>query len=232
MRQQLLIERAPIGADAHRLVVADRGFDDGAELLVLLFLEADIAGIDAIFVERLGAGRMVGEKLVADVVKVADDRHVDFHLEKPFLDVRHGGRGLVAVDGDAHDLRAGARQRRHLRRRRLDIGGVGIGHRLHHNGRAAADGHVADLHGNGLMPCGGTGKFHHEQGPYGSQEPDMSRADASAKCEKGPAAPDIASPSAVDEEARTQISMRLNASGRSTTAKCRIWGLFIPELRL
>ena len=29
MRQQFLVERAPIGADAHRLVVADRGLDDG-----------------------------------------------------------------------------------------------------------------------------------------------------------------------------------------------------------
>ena len=57
MRQQFLIERTPIGADAHRLVVTDRGLDDGAELPVLLFLEADIAGIDTIFVERLGTGR-------------------------------------------------------------------------------------------------------------------------------------------------------------------------------
>ena len=163
MRQQFLVERAPIGADAHRLVVADRGFDDGAELPVFLFLEADIAGIDAIFVERLGAGRMIGKKLVADIVEVADDRHVDIHFEQPLLDMRHGGRGLVAVDRDAHDLRAGARQRRHLLRRPLDIGGVGIGHRLHHNGCAAADGHIADLHGNGLMPFGGAGKFHHGQ---------------------------------------------------------------------
>ena len=118
--EQFLIERTPIGADAHRLVVLDRDLDDGAELAVPLFLEADIAGIDAVFVERLGAGRMIGEQLVADIVEVADDRHVDAHLEQPLLDVRHGGRGLVAVDGDAHDFGTGARQRRHLpgRRRR------------------------------------------------------------------------------------------------------------------
>ena len=35
-------------ADAHRLVVADRRFDDLGELPVLLFLEADIARIDAV----------------------------------------------------------------------------------------------------------------------------------------------------------------------------------------
>ena len=161
MREQFLVERAPIGADAHRLVVPDRGLDDGAELPVLLFLEADIAGIDAVFVERLGAGRMIGEELVADIVEVADDRHVDVHLREPLLDVRHGGRGLVAVDGDAHDLGTGARQRRHLLRRRLDVGRVGIGHRLHHDGRAAADGDVADLDGDGFVPLGGSGKFHH-----------------------------------------------------------------------
>jgi hypothetical protein len=136
--------------------VADRGLDDGAELTVLFLLEADIAGIDAILVERLGAGRMVGKQLVADIVEVADDRHVDLHLEQPLLDVRHGRRRFVAVDGDADHLRAGARQRRDLLRGPFDVGGVGIGHRLHHDGRVAADGHVADLHGDGAMPCGGT----------------------------------------------------------------------------
>ena len=56
-REQFLIERAPIDADAHRLVVLDRHLDDLRELRIALVLEADIAGIDAVFVERLGAGR-------------------------------------------------------------------------------------------------------------------------------------------------------------------------------
>ena len=60
---------------------------------------------------------MIGQQLVADVMEVADDRHVDADLEQPLLDLRHGGGGLVAVDRDAHDLGAGARQRRHLARR-------------------------------------------------------------------------------------------------------------------
>ena len=79
MRQQFLVERAPVGADAHRLAVLDRGLDDGAELAILFLLEADIAGIDAVLVERLGAGRMVGQELVADIVEVADDGHADAH---------------------------------------------------------------------------------------------------------------------------------------------------------
>ena len=77
MGQQLLVERAPVDADPDRLAVADGGLDDGAELAVLLLLEADIAGIDPVLVERLGAGRMIGEELVADIVEVADERHID-----------------------------------------------------------------------------------------------------------------------------------------------------------
>ena len=148
MRQQFLIERAPIGADAHRLVVADRGLDDGAELPVLLVLEADIAGIDAVLVERLGAGRMLGQQLVADVMEVADQRHAHVHLGEPVADMRNRGRGLVAVDGDAHEFRAGAGERRDLPCGSLHIGGVGIGHRLHDDRGAAADRDAADIDGN------------------------------------------------------------------------------------
>ena len=121
------------------------------ELRIALVLEADIAGIDAVFVERLGAGRVIGQQLVADVVEIADDRHVDAHLAEPVLDVRHGGRRLVAVDGDAHQLGAGARQRRHLAGGALHVGGVGIGHRLHDDRGAAADHDAADIHPDRFM---------------------------------------------------------------------------------
>src|ERR1700679_2277770 len=104
MSEQLLVERAPIGADTYRFVVADRGLDNGAELPVLLFLEADIVGIDAIFVERFGTRWMVSQKLVADGMKVADDRHVDIHFQQPVLDVRYCGCRLVAIDGDANEF--------------------------------------------------------------------------------------------------------------------------------
>ena len=145
VRQQFLIERAPVGADPHRLVVLDRHLDDGGELLVLLVLEADIAGVDAVLVERLGAAGMIGQQLVADVMEVADDRHFAADLEQPLLDLRHGGGGLVAVHGDADDLGAGGGQRRHLADGAVDIGGVGVGHRLHHHRGVAAHRDVADL---------------------------------------------------------------------------------------
>src|SRR5262249_34318043 len=118
--QQLLVERAPIGADAHRLAVLDRGLDDGAELPVLLILEAGIAGTDAIFGEGFGAGGIFGQDLVADIVKAADDRYADAYFVEPLLDARHRGRRLVAVHGHAHDLGTRGRQRRPLPRRLLD----------------------------------------------------------------------------------------------------------------
>ena len=70
--EQFLVERTPVGADADRLVVLVRDLDDVGELRVALVLEADIAGIDAVLVERLGAGRIFGEQLVTDVMEVAD----------------------------------------------------------------------------------------------------------------------------------------------------------------
>jgi hypothetical protein len=110
--------------------VADRHFDDVGELPVALFAEADIARIDAVFGERLGAGRMIGEQLVADIMEVADQRHEEAEPLQPFADLRNGGGALVAVDGDADDLGAGAMQRRDLGDRGIHIGRVGVGHGL------------------------------------------------------------------------------------------------------
>ena len=141
MGQKLLVERSPIGADAHRLAVADGDLDDLAELEIALILEADVAGIDAVLVERLGAGRMIGEKLVADVVEIADQRRRHAHRHEPVADMRDGGRGLVAVDGNANQFGARAGERGDLARGRLDVGGVGVGHRLDDDRRAAADDH-------------------------------------------------------------------------------------------
>ena len=104
---------------------------------------------------------MIGQEFVADIVEVADDRHVDVHFKEPVFDVRYRRRGFIAIDGDPHQFRAGPRQRRDLSRRRFHVGGVGIGHRLHHDRCAPADGYIADPYGNGAVPCGGTGKLHH-----------------------------------------------------------------------
>ena len=121
-REQILVEASPIHSDAHRLAVPRGDLDDLGELLVALLLEADIAGIDAIFGESFGAGRILGEQRVAVIVEVADERRVDAQDIEPLADMRHGGSGLGAIDGDAHELGARAGERRDLLRRRLDVG--------------------------------------------------------------------------------------------------------------
>ena len=53
--------------------------------------------------------------------------------------MRHRSRRFVAIHGDSNEFGTGARKRRDLSHRRLDIGGVGVGHRLYDDRRAAAD---------------------------------------------------------------------------------------------
>ena len=68
------------------------------ELAVVLVALADVAGVDAVLGQRLGAGRIVGQQAVAVVVEVADQRHVDAHAVELLADVRHRRRRLGRVD--------------------------------------------------------------------------------------------------------------------------------------
>ena len=83
---------------------------------------------------------MIGEQLVADIVEVADQRRLDPSRAQAVADVGHGRGGLLAIDREAHQFRACPRQRRDLARGRLDVGGVGVGHRLDDDRRAPANG--------------------------------------------------------------------------------------------
>jgi hypothetical protein len=74
--QQGLIERSPVHADPNRLSVLQRDLDDRAEVLVGA-LAAHVTGIDAVLREGLGAGGVLGEKQVAVVVKIPNDRDRD-----------------------------------------------------------------------------------------------------------------------------------------------------------
>ena len=141
---QPLVERAAVDPDAHRLALLDGDPADGRELLVALAPEADVAGVDPVLVERGRAGGVAGEQQVAVVVEVADQRHVAAGVEQAPPDLGHRGGGCVQVDGDAHQLGAGARQLQALARGRHGVGRVGVGHRLHHHRRAAADDDLAD----------------------------------------------------------------------------------------
>ena len=130
------------------LAYSQRHLDDRRELPVALVLEADVAGIDAILGERLGAGRMVGEQRVAVVVEVADQRHVDAHRQQ---------RSRICGTASAASSRSTvmrtssepARARSATARRPFDIGRIGVGHRLHDDRGVAADGHAADVDRDG-----------------------------------------------------------------------------------
>src|SRR5690606_39707227 len=69
----------------------------------------------------LGAGGILRQQLVADVVEIADDGHRDADAGQPVANAGNGLGGLVAVDGDTDQLGAGTRQRRHLPRGRLHV---------------------------------------------------------------------------------------------------------------
>ena len=67
----------------------------------------------------------------------------------------NGRRRLLVVDRHPHQLAAGPRQRRHLPHRAGDVGRVGVGHRLHHDRVARADGDTTDARGDGRATDGG-----------------------------------------------------------------------------
>ena len=77
-------------------------------------------------------------------MKVADQRHIAAERIQFFPDQRHRARGFLGVDGQPNQFGTGLPQRMHLGHRAGDIGGIGIGHRLHHDRRTAAHGNVAD----------------------------------------------------------------------------------------
>ena len=142
--QELLVERAPVDADPDRLVVVDRDLDDRLEVLVVA-LGADVARVDPVLGERRGHLRVLDQQLVAVVVEVADDRHVDAEPADLAHHLRDGRRGLLGVDGDPDELGAGVGEPGDLDRGRVGVGGVRVRHRLDDDRMGAADEHAADV---------------------------------------------------------------------------------------
>jgi hypothetical protein len=83
--QQRLVERSPIHADAHRLLILHRNFDHGAEVVVVLAANADVAGINAVFGQPFGALGIFDEQLMPVVMEVADDGDANALASSPSL---------------------------------------------------------------------------------------------------------------------------------------------------
>ncbi|MCG3775837.1 MAG: hypothetical protein JW395_2683 [Nitrospira sp.] len=145
---QLAVERAHVHPDAHGLVVVHRHLADGGKLLVALFALAHVAGVDAVFVERLGATRHLGEQAMAVVVEVANDGGRDPGVAHARYNLGHALRRARRVHGNAHQLGPGLGQLDALRGGRERVLRVGVGHRLHHHRRAAAHLHPTHHDGN------------------------------------------------------------------------------------
>ena len=152
--QQLLVERAPVDADPDGLPVVDRDPDDRREVLVVA-LGADVARVDPVLREPGRHLRVLHEQLVAVVVEVADDRHVDAEVVAQLLEHRGDGRrGLLGVHGDPDELRARVGEARDLDRGRVGVGGVGVGHRLDDDRVGRADQDAPDVDRDGGSPHG------------------------------------------------------------------------------
>src|SRR5262249_31274357 len=141
---ELLVERAAVDADAHRLAAIARDAADRRELLVAPPARAHVAGVDAVLVERRRAAGMARQQEMAVVVEGADEGRRHARVQHALLDFgnRRGRLGHVHGHPDHlgsrfHELDALLCGGRRIRR-------VGHRHRLHDDRRAAADLNVAD----------------------------------------------------------------------------------------
>lgn len=110
---------------------------------------------------------MIGEELVAGVVEITGERSHDTDAVQLRTDSRYSGGGLIAIDGDANDFRAGGGERTDLADSRGDVGRICIGHRLHDDWRAAADHDGTDTHPDRLPPWGGASRCQRTQSVRG-----------------------------------------------------------------
>jgi hypothetical protein len=101
--EEILVERAPVHANAHRLVIINGELDDGTEVLVAPF-GAHVPRVYAVLVERACALGMTGKKEMPVVMEVSDDGHVHSVVLQPPADFGNGGGRLIVVDGNAHHL--------------------------------------------------------------------------------------------------------------------------------
>jgi len=77
-------------------------------------------------------------------VEVADDGDMNAEALEAIDNDGHGLGGIVVINGDADEFRSGACECRDLADSAVNIGGIGVGHRLNDDRGVAADAHTAN----------------------------------------------------------------------------------------
>ena len=131
--ENLLVEGAGVDADADRDAGLLGRLDDSLDLL----LAADVARVEAQGVDALMDGL---ERELVVKVDVRDERHRDLAQ-----DVAEVLRGLHVGHGETHDVATRCLQGADLGDGRFGVRRLRIRHRLHGDGRPAADGDLADV---------------------------------------------------------------------------------------
>ena len=90
--------KRPIDADPHRAVIVRGNLNHGRKLCIAPLTVADIAWIDTVFGQSIGAGRIISEQRMTIVMEVPNQRHIDAHFIQRVAYIRHRGGGLGAVN--------------------------------------------------------------------------------------------------------------------------------------
>ncbi len=150
--EQALVERPPIDAYTNGPLIFDRGFDHGAEIVVVFLADIDVAGIDPVLSKSASASRVLLEKQMAVVVEVAHDGNADTVHVQGVGDLGNSRGGFFGVYRDTDQFGTGFRQGHDLIDCAGNIGRIGIGHGLHHDRVIRTDLNAANVDRNGSSP--------------------------------------------------------------------------------
>ncbi len=145
LREQALVQRSPIHADANRFPVFHRHSYDGLEVVIPAG-GAHVPRIDPVFGQGRCAVRKSGQEDVAVVVEIPDDGRFHSGIPQASNDLRYGpGRSLV-VHRHPDDLTPGLGKGHHLGHGGIHIRRVGVGHGLDHHRILPPHRHPTHIH--------------------------------------------------------------------------------------
>ena len=153
LREEILVQRAPVHPDPDRLVVVHGDGDDLLEVLVPP-LRAHVAGIDPVLGQRPGALGVVPKEEMPVVVEVPDEGCGDPLVPEACHDLGNRLCRIVVVHRDPNHLAPGGGERPHLGHRPFHVRRVRVGHGLDHHRVVAPHLHATDVrrHGPSTLP--------------------------------------------------------------------------------